>query len=130
MPKPHFIFHKDAERVTVHVKNLEQLSVLQIQEIQNFVAQRNGYFDFQTYTFTLNKYLTYQEFIQLLQNLGFDAEFEELQVSSQNSARISFGQYKGLLYSELPDSYLLWLKNNYVGKERDIICQEISKRKI
>ncbi|HIP54290.1 MAG TPA: hypothetical protein EYH11_02325 [Sulfurimonas autotrophica] len=37
-----------------------------------------------------------------------------------------------MFYRELPNSYLLWLKNNYTGKEREIICDEfeICNRKL
>jgi len=48
----------------------------------------------------------------------------------QNSAKINFGKYKGMAYNELPDSYLLWLKSNYIGSDREIICSEIAKRNI
>lgn len=106
------------------------LSVQQIQEIEHFVSQRKGYFDFNTYTFTIRKNLEYQEFIRLLQTLHVKATTQEAVVNIQNSARINFGQYKGMLYNELPDSYLLWLKNNYIGSDREIICGEITKRNI
>ncbi|UCM99223.1 DUF3820 family protein [Sulfurimonas sp. SWIR-19] len=128
MPKPHFIFIKQKDSFRVHVKNLEKLRVEQIQEIEAFVTQRNGYFDFASYTFSIGKKLEYQEFVKLLTVLHVEALVEEAVYATQSSARISFGQYKGMLYSELPDSYLLWLKNNYMGSDREIICTEIAKR--
>jgi len=130
MPKPHFIFTKHKNSFSVHVENLEMLSVEQIQEIEHFVSERKGYFDFDTYTFTIRKNLEYQEFIRLLQTLHVEATTREAVANIQNSARINFGQYKGMLYNELPDSYLLWLKNNYIGSDREVICDEISKRNI
>ncbi len=130
MPKPHFIFTKNKNSFCVHVKNLEELSVEQIQDIEHFVDVRNGYFDFTTYTFTVNKNLEYQEFIKLLNTLHVNALTEESIVLQKNSEKINFGQYKGMLYSELPDSYLLWLKNNYSGKDREILCDEITRRKV
>jgi hypothetical protein len=33
-------------------------------------------------------------------------------------------------YSELPDTYLMWLKNNYRGAEKENVTQEIAKRKL
>lgn len=130
MSKPHFTFTKHKNFFSVHIENLEMLSVQQIQEIEHFVSQRKGYFDFNTYTFTIRKNLEYQEFIRLLQTLHVKATTQEAVVNIQNSARINFGQYKGMLYNELPDSYLLWLKNNYIGSDREIICGEITKRNI
>jgi hypothetical protein len=130
MLKPHFLFTKQKNSFSVHVKNLESLSVKQIQEIEYFVDTRNGYFDFATYTFTIQKNLDYHDFVKLLHALHVDATTQELILSVPSSERINFGQYKGMLYSELPDSYLLWLKNNYIGKDREVICNEISKRTI
>ncbi|WP_457749524.1 putative quorum-sensing-regulated virulence factor [Sulfurimonas sp.] len=128
MPKPHFIFSKKKNAFSVHVKNLEQLDVKQIQQIEHFVEVRNGYFDFNTYVFTIRKNLDYEEFVKLLKTLHVNATTQEVVVSLQSSKRIGFGQYKGMLYSELPDSYLLWLKNTYIGQDREIICEEINKR--
>ncbi|WP_434579686.1 DUF3820 family protein [Sulfurimonas sp. NW15] len=130
MPKPHFIFMKQKDSFCVHVKNLEKLRVEQIQEIEAFVAQRKGYFDFTAYTFSIGKKLEYREFVKLLDMLHVEALVEEAVCAPQTSARISFGQYKGMLYNELPDSYLLWLKNNYIGSDREIICTEIAKRRL
>jgi len=130
MSKPHFTFIKHKNSFSVHIENLEMLSVEQIQEIQHFVSERNGYFDFDTYTFTISKNLGYQEFLKLLQTLHIEAATREAVANIQNSARINFGQYKGMLYSELPDSYLLWLKNNYIGNDREIICTEVAKRRL
>ena len=130
MPKPHFIFTKNQDSFSVHVKNLEELNVKQIQEIEQFVERRNGYFDFHTYKFTIRKNLQYQEFVKLLHTLHVEAFTQEAQSPVKNNARITFGQYKGMLYSELPDSYLLWLKSNYMGKDRETICNEITKRNI
>ena len=45
-----FIFTKYSKSFSVHIKNLEQLTVEQIQEIESFVKVRNGIFDFNTYT--------------------------------------------------------------------------------
>lgn len=130
MVRPHFIFTRYKDYISVYVKNLEKLSVSQIQEIEIFVHVRNGHFDFSTYTFTLNKKLEFDEFRKLLETLHVEAFVEEENPETLNSERIGFGQYKGLFYNELPDSYLLWLRNNYVGSDREIICNEISRRKL
>ena len=128
MIKPHFIFTKYTNSFSVHVKNLEKLSIKQIQEIEHFVRERKGYFNFDTYTFTIRKKLEYHEFVKLLHTLHLQVTTEETLAKVQMSAKIGFGQYKGMFYSELPDSYLLWLKSNYTGSDREIICTEIAKR--
>ena len=130
MPKPYFIFTKQKKSFKVYVKNLEELQVAQIQEIENFVDLRNGYFDFNTYTYSIGKNIEYQEFVKLLDMLHVKATVEEALPDTKSSKRISFGQYKGMLYDELPDSYILWLKNNYVGNERETICSEAVRRKL
>jgi len=130
MQKPHFIFTKKINSFSVHVENLEKLHVKQIQVIQDFVSARNGYFDFNTYTFTIKKNLEFQEFVKLLKTLHVDSVIEEKTLHLKNNARIEFGQYKGMFYNELPDSYLLWLKNNYIGKDREILCDEITSRNL
>ncbi len=130
MQKPHFIFTKKTNSFSVHVENLENLHVEQIHVIQDFVTARNGYFDFNTYTFIIRKKLEFQEFVKLVKTLHVDAFIEEKTLYIQSNARIEFGQYKGMFYNELPDSYLLWLNNNYIGKDREILCNEIKSRNL
>ena len=48
MNKAHLIFTKYTNSFSVHIKNLEQLSVEQIQQIEHFVDARKGLFDFNT----------------------------------------------------------------------------------
>ncbi|MBW6487441.1 DUF3820 family protein [Sulfurimonas sp.] len=128
MSKPHFLFTKFANSISVHVKNLEQLSVAQIQNIEAFVKARKGIFDFNSYTFTIQKRLEFNEFISLLQSSSLDAACEEKIINIQQRERVEFGKYKGMLYCDLPDAYLLWLKSNYMGKDRDIVEAELKFR--
>ncbi|MDY0124195.1 DUF3820 family protein [Sulfurimonas sp.] len=128
--KPHFIFTKLHNSFSVYVKNLEQLSVEQIRRIEAFALQRKGIFDFNTYTFVIQKRLEFEEFILLLQKSDLDALCEETFVKTQQTQRVEFGKYKGLAYSDLPDSYLLWLKSNYSGKNREIIDAELKFRNL
>ncbi len=128
--KPHFIFTKLHNSFSVYVKNLEQLSVEQIRRIEAFALQRKGIFDFNTYTFVIQKRLEFEEFVLLLQKSDLDALCEENFVKTQQTQRVEFGKYKGLAYSDLPDSYLLWLKSNYSGKNREIIDAELKFRNL
>ena len=131
MQKIELLFTKYANSFTVFVKNLEQLSVAQIQELQKFVLLRHGYFDFESASFSIQKRLTYREFKKLLSSLKIDASVTEKELpKTTSSQQITFGQYKGMLYRELPDSYLLWLKKNHNGKDRAIIVAELQKRKL
>ena len=130
MATPLFVFSALKNSLKVKVKNLESLDVGQIQEIQAFVAQRKGVFDFNTYTFVLQKRLSYQEFVALLSQAGLNARCQDNPPISQQKPRVTFGQYKGMQYAELPDSYLLWLEGNYAGSQRAIIEDEVKKRKL
>ncbi|MGE4397667.1 MAG: hypothetical protein AB7D34_09530, partial [Sulfurimonas sp.] len=102
--KPHFIFTKLHNSFSVYVKNLEHLSVEQIRRIEAFALQRKGIFDFNTYTFVIQKRLECEEFVLLLQKSDLDALCEENFVKTQQTQRVEFGKYKGLAYSDLPDS--------------------------
>lgn len=128
--KPHYIFTKLYNSFSVHVANLEQLSVSQIQRIEFFVKERKGIFDFSTYTFVIQKKLEFEEFVLLLKKSEIDALCEENFLKTQQTQKIEFGKYKGLAYSDLPDSYLLWLKSNYSGKNRDTIDAELKFRNL
>lgn len=130
MPKPHFIFTQYKNSLRVDIPNLEALDIATIQNIEQFVAIRKGYFDFTTYSFVLQKRLEYEAFQQVVKASGLDVEFEHNQIEQQIKPRVGFGQYKGLFYSELPDSYLVWLKNNYSGKDKTIIEEEVKSRNL
>ena len=130
MPKAHLLFTSHRNSFSVKVVNLESLSVVQIQELEHFVSKRNGLFDFYKYTFSIQKKLAYHEFVDLVNMLGIEANCEENIIIKKAQARISFGQYKGMQYNELTDSYMLWLKSNYRGREREEIDKELKKRKL
>jgi len=130
MPKAHFVFTQLNNSLRVDIPNLELLSVADIQKIEKFVQARKGYFDFNSYSFVLQKRLEYEAFVKLLKESDLDVTVENKPLQKIASPRISFGQYKGLFYSELPDSYLLWLQNNYMGKDKKHIEDEIKKRNL
>jgi hypothetical protein len=130
MAKAHFIFTQYSNSISVHVKNLEQLSVTQIQDIEAFVRKRKGIFDFSSYTFVIQKRLEFSEFISLIENSSIDAICEEKSLNVQQRERVEFGKYKGMLYCDVPDSYLIWLKSNYSGKDRNTIDAEIKFREL
>ncbi len=130
MIKADFIFTQYAKSFSVHVKNLEQLSVEQIQEIQNFVETRKGVFNFNTYTFSIQKKIEFEEFVELMECSDIEATLSENIIYTKSQPRVGFGQYKGMQYNELPDSYMLWLKTNYRGYDREIIDKELNRRKL
>ena len=130
MSKAHLVFTHYTNSYSVRIPNLEQLSVEQIQELQNFVSSRNGIFDFNTYSFVIQKRVEFNEFVSLINYSDMDAFCEENVIIKQSYPRIGFGQYKGMQYNELPDSYLLWLKTNYRGYERDTLDTELKRRSI
>jgi len=130
MIKAYLIFTQNKDSFSVYIKNLEKLDVDQIKKFESFVRTRNGIFDFNTYTFIIQKRLKFDDFVLLLEHANIDARCEENIIILQTQPRISFGQYKGMYYSNLSDSYMLWLKANYRGQDRDIIDKEIKKRSL
>jgi len=130
MNKAQFVFTKYHNSFRVHVKNLEKLSVEQIQEIQKFVRVRKGIFDFATYSFVIQKRLEFSDFVALVLSSNIKATCSENIIIQKQQPRVNFGQYKGMFFSELPDSYILWLKSNYRGNQRGIIEKEVTKRNL
>jgi len=130
MRKIHCIFTQHFNSFSVYIDNLEQLTVKQIQEIQQFVKVRHGIFDFETYTFVIQKRLDFNAFVSLVKNSNLNAVLEENIPISSNGPRIGFGNYKGMLYSEIPDSYLIWLQENHLGSEREKIVSEYKSRNL
>jgi len=128
MAVPHFIFTKFANSFSVHITNLEELCVEQIRDIEAFVNARKGIFDFNSYTFAIQKRLEFSEFVLLIEKSSIRAICQEQSSSLQQKKRIEYGKYKGMCYSEIPDTYLLWLKSNYIGKDRDTIEAELKFR--
>jgi len=127
--KARFIFTGYKNSFKVFVKNLESLSVSQIQEIQKFVEARKGIFDFTTYTFVIQKRLEFEEFVKVIDLLPINAIVTNDPVKEIQKDRVGFGQYKGMYYSELPDSYLVWLQSNYHGPDKELIDSELKRRK-
>lgn len=128
MPKAELIFTKFYDSYSVHVQNLEMLTVSDIQILEEFVKTRNGIFDFNTYTFVIQKKIEFTEFVKLLDCLHIEANISEYLPIVESKTRIGFGQYKGMCISDLADSYLLWLKSNYHGGQKQDILKEITKR--
>ena len=130
MIKADFLFTQYARSFSVYIKNLEKLTVEQIQEIESFVSSRKGVFDFNTYTFSIQKKIEFSEFVELIEHSGIQAKLSERIIQVKSQPRVGFGQYKGMQYRELPDSYMLWLKSNYRGYERETIEKELKRRKL
>ena len=130
MASPSFEFTAFENSFKVYIPNLEALSVTQIQEIEAFVKLRNGIFDFASYSFIIQKRLDFDAFVQLLKSSSLSGTIKNRPLLQKTQSRVSFGQYKGMLYSDLPDSYLLWLKANYKGRDTVLIEDEILERKI
>ena len=115
---------------SVSVENLETLSVEQIQELESFVSKRKGIFDFNTYSFVIQKRLEFNDFVKLIHESSVSAICIDNPIVRAARDRVGFGQYKGMFYDELPNSYLSWLKTNYNGYDKDKILKELKKRKI
>jgi hypothetical protein len=144
--------------IMIKIKNLQNLTVSQIQSLEFFTQKRRGIFDFSTHTIILHKKIEHSHLQQLFEFEHIDVQAEEIdtyhdkeekhQGTTENdinkkyhdnsrtaekkssNVKISFGKYKGKFYSEIPDSYLLWLKKNYKGLEESNIVNETIRRKI
>ena len=125
-----FIFTDYKHSFKVVVENLEKLSVEDIQSIEAFVSMRKGIFDFNNYSFIIQKKIDFYEFTKLIENSSINAFCIHKPQIVLNKKRVGFGQYKGMQYSEIPDSYLLWLKSNYNGVDKKTIEKEIIFRKL
>ena len=130
MKKVKFVFRKFSSSFSVKIENLEELSVAQIQQIQRFVQDRNGIFDFEKYEFVIQKKLEYEEFKKLLEFCHIEAITTEKLKELKSYHRVSFGKYKGMFYKDIPSSYLLWLQSNYYGSDREVLEREIKARGI
>ena len=130
MALPLFIFTSYKNFFKVEIPNLATLSVAQIQEIEAFVKIRKGIFDFETYSFVIQKSLTFDEFVNLLKNSTLSGKVKNRVIIEKEQPRVSFGQYKGMLYRDIEDSYLLWLAKNYTGSDTLFIKDEILRRKL
>jgi len=130
VPRASFVFTSLRNSFKVHVENLEALNVEQIVEIQEFVTTRKGVFNFDTYTFSIQKKIDFFEFEQLVKFSNLTAQCTDRPLEKKEIKRVGFGQYKGMLYSELPDSYIVWLKSNYIGSDKKTIEKEIKKRRL
>lgn len=128
MPKALLLFTSYKNSYSVRISNLEKLSVEQIQELERFVSVRKGIFDFETYSFVIQKRLEFYEFVALIKHSKIAAEIQEQFIVREQEPRIGFGQYKGMEYRELPDSYMLWLKTSYRGYDRQKVEKELQKR--
>ena len=127
---PEFLFEAHPNSYSVKVSNLHKLSVKQIQEIEKFVTLRRGIFSFENFSFSIQKRLDFEGFKKLFFSLNIEGIFKEKEKFFENKERISFGQYKGLSYYELPDSYMQWLKTNYHGYDRNKVDKELKRRNI
>ncbi|MCD6173123.1 MAG: DUF3820 family protein [Sulfurimonas sp.] len=130
MPKVQLAFTKHRNSFNVKVINLESLSVEQIQALELFVKNRKGIFDFDTYTFVIQKKIEFNEFVSLIKYSNIEATCQEMLIIKKEKSRVGFGQYKGMYYSDIPDSYLIWLKSNYRGFDKEFIEVELKKRKL
>lgn len=132
-PLLRFVAYKDY--FTLSVENLTSLTVVQIQEIEKFATDRRGRLDFSTSTIRIGKRLSFDQLNQLLVLSGIKADTIESEIKRQKEvtsvdAVIGFGKYRGTHYKDIPTPYLLWLKKNYQGHERQALERELQNRNI
>lgn len=138
LPLLRFIAYRDY--YTVRVENLTLLTVPQIRQLEAYASERRSVLDFNTATMRIWKRIDYAHFNKTLLTAGIAADTIESEIVRPDSVPapplpveesvIGFGKHRGLRYSDLPESYLLWLKNNYSGSERGLIEAELSRRSL
>ena len=137
LPQLRFIAYRDY--YIVRVENLTALTVPQIHQLEAYAAERRSRLDFNTSTMRIWKRIDYAHFNKTLEAAGIAADTIESEVVRRDAgapaqpepepdARVGFGKHRGMRYCDLPESYLLWLKNNYSGPERGLIEAELSRR--
>jgi hypothetical protein len=68
--------------------------------------------------------------VSLIEHSDIKARCEENIIEVKSQPRVGFGQYKGMQYSDLANSYMIWLKANYRGYDRELIEAELKKRNL
>ena len=139
------IFFEHKNSFTLQIINLEKLSVKTIKTLEEFTTLRRGIFDFVKSRISIQKRLKQEDLEKIFSLLNINVLFVEranvavdknkkiLKNEVQNiptNCKISFGKFKGKLYSDLPDTYLHWLSKNYNGAENMHISEEVMRRKL
>ena len=78
----------------------------------------------------IHKNIEFYEFEKLIKSVGIKCICKENIRYTESASRIAFGQYKGMFFSDLDDSYLLWLKSNYRGEQKELIDTEVLSRRL
>jgi hypothetical protein len=134
VPLLRFVAYRDYYTVTV--ENLTELTVPQIRRLEAYAAQRRSLLDFSTARMRIWKRIDFAHFNKTLELAGIAADTIESEIvrpagkpaAPVQDPVIGFGKHRGMRYSDIPESYLLWLKNNYSGTERGLIEAELSRR--
>ena len=133
LPLLRFVAYYD--HYNIIVENLTELTVSQIQQLEKFAKDRRGGLDFVTAKIRIGQRISFEYFNHILELGGIKADTIESEVVLEKpkaavDAVVGFGKYKGMHYSEIPNEYLLWLKQNYRGYERQNIEQELLNRSL
>lgn len=132
-PLLRFVAHYDY--FTLRVENLTALTVPQIQALEKFASDRRGRLDFTTSTIKVRKRIDFNDLNRILALSGINADTIESEIKrkkeeSSVDAVIGFGKYRGSNYKDIPTPYLLWLKKNYQGHERQALELELRNRSL
>ena len=137
MAEPYLVYRQFSHFFVLDIDNLSELSVTQIQELEAFARVRNGLFDFKKAQIKITKRIEMHHLVQLFATTSLQPYIKEYE-GSEHLAKgedkeavaipIGFGKHRGTLYSDLPAEYLLWLKRNYKGREREFILGELMRR--
>ncbi|MDF1881241.1 hypothetical protein JHD50_07990 [Sulfurimonas sp. MAG313] len=114
------------------IQNINELSVQTLQELENFASTRSGSLDYTKESFCIPKRIALSHVQELFKLKGLDVFITEEEAKRQrisNMATINFGKYKGTKWTDLDDTYLLWLSKNLNSDDRQIAISELESRK-
>ena len=121
-----------ARQFICKIENIKELSILSLQQLEDFAAQRSGKLDYEKESLVIPKRIELQYLQELFQLKGievFITEKEPKTTAVSKTATINFGKFKGQKWTELSDDYLQWVSKNINSDDRQTAIAELGRRK-
>ncbi|HIC44744.1 MAG TPA: hypothetical protein EYO73_10855 [Sulfurimonas sp.] len=121
-----------SKQFTCKIENIGELSIQTLQELEAFASQRSGSLDYSKESFSIPKRIEIQHLQELFQLKGMDVFITQKEAQKHfavNTSIINFGKFKGTKWSDLEDTYLLWLTKNLNSDDRQTAIRELERRK-
>ncbi len=121
-----------ARQFICKIENIKELSILSLQKLEDFAAQRSGKLDYDKESIIIPKRIELQylqELFKLKDIEVFITEKEAKKTAVSQTATINYGKFKGQKWTELSDDYLQWVSQNINSEDRQIAIAELERRK-